>query len=85
MEIEYQEMMEVMAHRLAGEPCVICGAPSDGMGVFVPDNPEEYGAAAGKCRFIFYQICDKCRAPGTKALETVEAILMQEFTQTTMN
>lgn len=36
-----------MTHMTAGYPCVACEKPSTTLGVFIPDNPVEFGGVAG--------------------------------------
>ena len=53
--------------------CCLCNSPLgncplDCLGVFVPDNPERWGAPAGKRRLLFYGVCHRCsQRPGFKA------------------
>ncbi len=57
-------------------PCVLCGKLS-GKGTlvsFVPDDSQEYGAAEGQKRMIFYNLCSECsRAP--RAFKRAEEII----------
>lgn len=46
--------------------CTICGAPSLALGVFHPNDSQEYGAPEGKTRTFHYRLCGRCAAdPGT--------------------
>jgi len=44
-----------------GDHCIICGAPPEVIGIFKPDEPENFGAPPGKTRFIRYCLCERCR------------------------
>ena len=58
--------------------CLLCGANPSVIGVFVPENPQEYGAAKGKNRFIRYCLCSQCYSKqGTP--ENVEKVIMAEL------
>lgn len=43
-----------------GQPCTLCDRPSDLAGVFVPDDPQSWGAPCDKARFIVYPVCSIC-------------------------
>lgn len=43
--------------KLACQPCLVCGEKPDAMGVFVPNNHQDFGAAENKERVVFYSIC----------------------------
>jgi hypothetical protein len=65
-----------MAHN---SPCVLCGKLSEQgtLVSFIPDNPQEYGAAQGQKRMIFYSLCPECsRAP--RAFKRAEKIIKLE-------
>ena len=40
--------------------CLLCGEVADLVGVFAPGDSQQYGAAPGKQRYIFYSICSDC-------------------------
>jgi hypothetical protein len=42
-------------------PCILCGKPAVGAGVFVPDDPQASGAPPGKTRGLFYSLCAHCQ------------------------
>ncbi|RJQ72236.1 MAG: hypothetical protein C4519_18820 [Desulfobacteraceae bacterium] len=61
-------------------PCLLCGAPPDLIGVFVPIDPGAWGAAAGKVRAIRYCLCDSCAVePG--AADRLEKVIEHELLQ----
>lgn len=50
--------------RIAGidevtQHCNICEEPSDGIVMFIPGNSQEFGAAPGKTRQLFYGSCNE--------------------------
>jgi hypothetical protein len=49
-----------MSHMIAGEPCKACGYPATSIGVFIPEDSEEYGGVAGKVRAFYFPVCDSC-------------------------
>jgi hypothetical protein len=50
--------------------CILCGDVASLVGVFVPHNSQQFGAAPGKQRFIQYPICEDCMRRGnTDAIE----------------
>jgi hypothetical protein len=61
-----------------GDFCLLCGAAPAVIGVFVPENPQEYGAIKGKTRFIRYCLCTQCHSK-QGALEKVEKVIQHEF------
>ena len=41
--------------------CILCGYKRPQfMSVFIPTNPQKFGAPQGKTRIIHYRICRKC-------------------------
>jgi hypothetical protein len=46
---------------LANDFCLLCGGKPFFVGIFVPANPQVYGAAEGKTRLIRYCLCDTCK------------------------
>ena len=61
-----------------GDFCLVCGGPPAFIGIFVPDDPEKYGAPHGKTRFIRYCLCSKCQTtPNTP--DQVEKIIRAEL------
>lgn len=61
---------------VALEPCCVCHAASDAVGVFTPDEDRaaEFGAPPGRKRMIFYAICSEC-LDTPQAQERIEAVL----------
>lgn len=62
--------------------CILCGGAPYVVGVFAPDNPEEWGAPAGKARFLLYGVCRKCFAdhPDPAVMsEKVEKVIQHEL------
>ncbi len=69
-----------VAVRTAARTCYLCGGPTDLVGLFFPDNPQLYGAPAGKVRLIIYGLCQTCQeTPG--AAEAVEAKALRGLTR----
>lgn len=61
-----------------GDFCLLCGADPSVIGVFVPENPQKYGASKGKVRFIRYCLCSRCHSKqGTP--ENVEKVILTEI------
>lgn len=48
------------AHARGPQFCLLCGGPQDVIGVYVPDNPEAWGAPKGKDRRFVYALCGDC-------------------------
>jgi len=70
--------LEELTKARPGDHCLVCGAPPAVIGIFTPDNPELYGAPAGKTRLIRYCLCEKCRTqPDTPA--RAEKIMLAEL------
>ncbi len=68
------------AVRVAGRKCYLCGKPADLVGIFFPDNPQQYGAPAGKARLVIYGLCQTCQeTPGTA--EAVEDKALRALTR----
>lgn len=68
------------AVRVAGRKCYLCGKPADLVGLFFPDNPQLYGAPAGKVRILLYGLCQTCQeTPGTA--EAVEDKALRGLTR----
>lgn len=66
--------------RTAARSCYLCGGPTDLVGLFFPDDPQRYGAPAGKARLIIYGLCQTCRdAPGQ--MEAVEDKALRGLTR----
>jgi hypothetical protein len=61
-----------------GDFCLLCGAGPSVIGIFIPDNPQEYGAAKKKTRFIRYCLCSQCHSK-QGASETVEKVILAEL------
>lgn len=62
-----------------GDFCLLCGEPPAVIGIFRPDDPEAFGAPAGKIRLFRYCLCSKCqKLPDTP--ERVEKIIRAELT-----
>lgn len=61
-----------------GDHCLLCGGPPEMIGVFVPDEPLKWGAAAGKTRLIRYCLCLSCHGrPETP--EKVEKVVRSDL------
>ena len=52
------------------ESCLLCGAKADTLGVFVPDDPQAFGAPEGARRLVRYCLCKKCRSDFVAWLES---------------
>lgn len=66
--------------RTAARTCYLCGGPTDLVGLFLPDDPQLYGAPAGKARLIIYGLCKTCQeTPG--AAEAVEDKALRGLTR----
>ncbi len=49
------------------QPCCLCGITGSFVGIFIPDNPQKYGAPENKTRFFVYSLCDNCERLKDKA------------------
>lgn len=58
--------------------CCICGRTATTPALFVPDEPEQFGAPAGKRRFIVYGVCGRCYELPDRA-ERVEREIAARF------
>jgi hypothetical protein len=63
---------------LPGDFCILCGGKPGVIGIFVPDDPEAWGAPGGKTRVIRYCLCERC-ARGENVQERVEKIIRAEL------
>lgn len=43
-----------------GPGCTMCPSTMDFVGMYVPHNPQSFGAPPGKTRAIFYSVCNRC-------------------------
>lgn len=43
-----------------GDFCILCGKTPYVIGIFIPDNPTQYGAPINKRRMIRYCLCEEC-------------------------
>jgi len=66
-----------MNKRIPGDFCLLCGGPSDVIGVFVPDDPQRWGAAPGKTRFVRYCLCEKCKSKNDTPIRVEKVILAE--------
>jgi hypothetical protein len=41
-------------------PCLICGRRPDIAGLFIPNDPREWGAPPAKTRMLVYSLCQAC-------------------------
>ena len=85
--ITHQEAMTGLASMIAeadDRTCLLCGGPQAGIGVFVPNCPEMWGARSGSRRYIGYILCERhCRTiDDPEQIEMVEAILWAKFRET---
>lgn len=61
-----------------GDRCLVCGGKPYVLGVFIPQNAVEWGAAPGKTRFIRYCLCAKCKRK-LNIQDRVEKIILSEL------
>ena len=74
----YLDLIEQVMNEIKPEPCLLCGAITEVRGIFKPENPEQFGAPKGQCKFINYPICSKClEAEG--ALERIAKIIYMAY------
>lgn len=59
--------------------CLLCGGPPAMVGIFVPKDPESWGATKGKTRILRYCLCAKC-SKGGDVQGRVEKIIRAELT-----
>jgi hypothetical protein len=69
---------EDLVKPFVGDHCLLCGGKPFCIGIFKPDNPMQYGAPAGKSRFIRYCLCEKCQSK-TDTPDRVEKVLLSEL------
>jgi hypothetical protein len=53
------DISRVLQRAVRGErwPCLICGTPTRNRGIFMPGNPQAWGAAKGNKSACVYAIC----------------------------
>jgi len=73
-----KEAFEMMRKPRPDDACILCGGPVSLIGIFVPDNPMQYGAPMNKTRMIRYCLCNRCHKK-TDASERVEKALQVEL------
>ncbi len=61
--------------------CLLCGRPSDYLGIFRPNHPEEFLPAApppapGKQRLIACGLCERCRSVAG-VFESIEDVIQR--------
>jgi hypothetical protein len=68
----------ILTESRPGDSCLICGEVPAVIGIFKPEEPETWGAPAGKTRLIRYCLCVKCHGkPETP--ENAEKIIRGEL------
>ena len=66
--------------RPAAAECTLCGRPPAYVGLFFPDDPQKYGAPAGKTRVVVYGLCETCNSrPGVA--DEAEAKILRDLTR----
>jgi hypothetical protein len=70
--------IENMAKPFPGDHCLLCGGKPFCIGIFVPENSQKYGAAAGKSRFVRYCLCEKCKEKSDTP-QKVEKIIFSDL------
>ena len=54
--------------------CLLCSAPRHLVGVFMPTDPQAWGAPPNKDRLLLYALCERCVCiPGVS--EQVESVI----------
>ena len=53
--------IEELAKPFIGDCCLLCGGKPFCIGIFVPDDPQAYGALDGKLRLVRYCLCKTCK------------------------
>ena len=57
-------------------PCILCDELTMGRGIFVPENPQAFGASEGQIGGIVYPFCSLCYSlPHEKISPLIEQIL----------
>lgn len=59
------------------DSCLLCSGKPSFVGLFAPDNSQEWGAAQGQARFFRYCLCHGCRTKD-KLRDKVEIVLWAE-------
>jgi len=67
-----------MSTPLASDKCILCGNKPSFTAIFIPDDPQKWGAAPGKKRFVRYCLCEKCKQ-NKKTPELVEKVILVEL------
>lgn len=70
------------AHRVLAQrpPCLLCGAASQDLGLFVPHSPQAWGTPAGWQAGCVYMLCRPCAARPDREAQ-VEAVLWRARAQ----
>jgi hypothetical protein len=74
-----RERLKAVLYRAAHSPCLLCGGSPDSAALFIPDDPQKFGAPVGKVRFIPYSLCKHCRQDEGYA-DRVEKIILYQVT-----
>jgi hypothetical protein len=56
-----EAMRYFLAHPKEFESCILCGGPSEYIGMFFPNDSEKFGGLADKQRIFGYGICGDCK------------------------
>jgi hypothetical protein len=70
--------IEKIIKPFAGDHCLLCGDRPAVIGIFTPEDPQLWGAARGKMRFLRYCLCKNCqKKPDTP--DKVEKVIWSEL------
>jgi hypothetical protein len=70
--------IEDLVKPFAGDHCLLCGGKPFCIGIFVPENSQQWSASSGKSRFIRYCLCEKCKSK-TDTPDKVEKVILSEL------
>ena len=66
--------IEALTENLPDDHCLLCSGEPSVIGIFVPQDPQRWGATGGKTRIFRYCLCQKCGERPDKA-ERAEKII----------
>lgn len=70
---------DIIKQRL-GDSCLVCGMAADMAGVFIPEDPESWGAERGHQIAVRYCLCKPC-CPTADKEGRIEKILRHELSE----
>jgi len=70
--------IENLVKPFVGDHCLLCGGKPFCIGIFTPQDPQQWGAVGEKSRFVRYCLCEKCKEK-SETPEKVEKVIRAEL------